>query len=275
MVSYDDLTNEQQAAVDALDRNVTLTAGAGTGKTTTLTARYLKMIEASLEDESSAADVLLPENILTTTFTKRAANELEASIRTEITERIASLDIEEFDAWRTVADELEHGYIHNLHGFCSRLLREHALTIDAVDPGFETLDENETTALIDDTVGDVLEDYENHESIATLARQFTRSQLHNILTDLLAERPESLEWAERWADATEDEYLAFVESELHPIDPDAATGVLAHPEFVEAVQNLLDFIEAPPDIETGGRAWKRAEGVAAILDEGFDDGVPS
>lgn len=275
MVSYDDLTDEQQAAVNALDRNVTLTAGAGTGKTTTLTARYLKMIEASLEDESRTNDLLLPENILTTTFTKRAANELEASIRTEITERIASLDIEEFDAWRTVADELEHGYIHNLHGFCSRLLREHALTIDAVDPGFETLDENETTALIDDTVGDVLEDYENHETVATLARQFSRSQLHTILTDLLAERPESLEWAERWADATEDEYLAFVESELHPIDPDVAAGVLAHPEFVEAARTLMDFIETPPDISTDGQAWGRAEGVAAILDDEFDDGVPS
>jgi ATP-dependent helicase/nuclease subunit A len=42
MVSYEDLTDEQQRAVDALDRNVTLTAGAGTGKTTTLTARYLE-----------------------------------------------------------------------------------------------------------------------------------------------------------------------------------------------------------------------------------------
>mgnify|MGYP003838051845 CR=1 FL=1 len=45
MVSYDDLTDEQQRAVDALDRNVTLTAGAGTGKTTTLTARFLRMID--------------------------------------------------------------------------------------------------------------------------------------------------------------------------------------------------------------------------------------
>jgi ATP-dependent helicase/nuclease subunit A len=31
MVDFEDLTEEQQAAADALDRNVTLTAGAGTG----------------------------------------------------------------------------------------------------------------------------------------------------------------------------------------------------------------------------------------------------
>ena len=70
MVSYEDLTDEQQRAVDALDRNVTLTAGAGTGKTTTLTARYLRMVENSLEQDATENDtdgVILPENILTTT----------------------------------------------------------------------------------------------------------------------------------------------------------------------------------------------------------------
>lgn len=39
MIDFDHLTAEQQAAATALDRNVTLTAGAGTGKTTTLPAR--------------------------------------------------------------------------------------------------------------------------------------------------------------------------------------------------------------------------------------------
>ena len=149
MVSYEDLTDEQQRAVDALDRNVTLTAGAGTGKTTTLTARYLRMIEKSLEvatDGGEGSEVLLPENVLTTTFTERAANELEDNVRGEITDRISSLEADEFEDWRTVADELEHGYIHTLHGFCARLLREHALSVDGLDPGFDTLDENETTA---------------------------------------------------------------------------------------------------------------------------------
>ena len=278
MVSYEELTDEQQRAVDALDRNVTLTAGAGTGKTTTLTARYLEMIEQSLvegTDDGTGEGQLLPEQILTTTFTERAANDLEESVRTEITDRIESLDVEEFEAWRTVADELEQGYIHTLHGFCARLLREHALTIDAVDPGFETLDENETTALVHDTVGAVLEDYENHEATRTLARRFSRSQLQDVLTDLLGERPESLEWADRWADATEAEYISFVESALHPIDPADAADRLADPEFVAAAATLREFVANPPDIDTGGQTWQRAEGVVQRLDTGFDDGVPS
>ncbi|WP_197431293.1 exodeoxyribonuclease V subunit beta [Halorubrum sp. CBA1125] len=278
MVSYDDLTDEQQRAVDALNRNVTLTAGAGTGKTTTLTARYLRMIEKSLEtatDGGQGSEVLLPENILTTTFTERAANELKESVRGEITDRISSLEVDEFEAWRTVADELEHGYIHTLHGFCARLLREHALSVDGLDPSFDTLDENETTALIHDTVGTVLEEHENHDAVRTLARRFSRNQLQDVLTDLVNERPESIEWAERWADATEEEYISFVESELHPIDPDEAAERLAHPEFTEALATLQEMVENPPDISTEGTAWKRAVAIFEIVGDDFDDGVPT
>ncbi len=278
MVSYDDLTDEQQRAVDALDRNVTLTAGAGTGKTTTLTARYLRMIEKSLEaatDGGEGSEVLLPENILTTTFTERAANELEDNVRSEITDRISSLEADEFEDWRTVADELEHGYIHTLHGFCARLLREHALSVDGLDPGFDTLDENETTALIHDTVGTVLEEHENHDAVRTLAQRFSRTQLQDVLTDLVNERPESIEWAKRCADASEEEYISFVESELHPIDPDEAAERLAQPEFTEALTTLRELVENPPDISTKGTAWKRAVTVVEILGDDFDDGVPN
>ncbi len=278
MVSYENLTDEQQRAVDALDRNVTLTAGAGTGKTTTLTARYLRMIEKSLEaatDGGEGNEVLLPENILTTTFTERAANELEDNVRGEITDRVSTLEADEFEAWRTVADELEGGYIHTLHGFCARLLREHALSVDGLDPGFDTLDENKTTALIHDTVGTVLEEHENHDAVRTLAQRFSRNQLRDVLTDLVNERPESIEWAERWADANEEEYISFVESELHPIDPDEAAERLAQPEFTEALTTLRELLENPPDISTEGRAWKRAVTVVEILGDDFDNGVPN
>lgn len=280
MVDYSDLTDEQQRAVRALDRNVTLTAGAGTGKTTTLTARYLRMFESSIQTASGDGtpepeEILLPENILTTTFTERAANELEESIRSDITERISELDADEFEAWRSIADELEDGYIHTLHGFCARLLREHALSIEGIDPGFEPVDEDETAALIHDTVGTVLEEYEDYDATRTLAQRFSRQQLRDVLSDLLEERPESIEWAERWADASLEEYIGFVETELHPIEREEAADRLAQPGVVDAVSVLSDMVENPPDIDTGGTAWQRVAGVIEILDDEFDDGIPS
>jgi ATP-dependent helicase/nuclease subunit A len=280
VVAFDDLTEEQRRAADALDRNVTLTAGAGTGKTTTLTARYLRLLARGMGEvesvpEAGAADAatalpddgpLLPEQILTTTFTERAANELTASVREAITDRVADADAERYEGWRTVADGLDEGYIHTLHGFCARLLREHAVTADRVDPGFETLDERETAALLDETVAGLLETEED-EVVETLARRFDRSGLQDVLTDLLTERPGGVEWAERWADATRDEYLAFVGERLHPVSPELAAARLSDPDLVAGVETLRGLLASPPAaVETGGRAWQRAEDVVDDLD---------
>ncbi|MFC7020213.1 MULTISPECIES: UvrD-helicase domain-containing protein [Haloarcula] len=266
MVDFDELTEEQREAADALDRNVTLTAGAGTGKTTTLTARYMRMLERGMEADApaDANAPLFPEEIVTTTFTERAANELKQSVREAILDRVADAPPAEYAAWRDVADGLEEGYIHTLHGFCSRLLREHALSVDAIDPGFDTLDESETTALLDETVATLLETHDDHEAVQTLARRYSRSALQDIITDLLTERPGGIEWAQRWAEASREEYLTYVETEVHPVSPELAAERLANPSFVDAVATLQRLHDAPPDaLETGGRAWTRA---ADLLD---------
>lgn len=286
MVEYDDLTEEQRTAVDALDRSVVLTAGAGTGKTTTLTARYLQMLERSIEtaledgrgEEPDTVDhetILSPDQILTTTFTERAANELEASIRTEITERLDDLDPEAFAAWRRVADDLGDGYIHTLHGFCARLLREHALAVEGVDPGFEPIDDDEAAFLIRETVETLLEEREGHPAVRTLAWRFDRRQLEAVVSDLLGERPESVQWAERWADASVEEYLEFVRTTLHPIDRQDAAELFADPAVVEAIETLRSIVEQPPEIDTGGNAWELAVEIVETVPEEFADGVPS
>ena len=269
MVDFDDLTDEQQTAADALDRNVTLTAGAGTGKTTTLTARYMRMLERGLVNDAPVDETapLLPEEIITTTFTERAANELQANVREAITDRVADADADTYAKWRAVADGLEDGYIHTLHGFCARLLREHAISADPIDPGFETLDDQETTALLEDTVATLLETHDDHEAVETLARRYDRAALESILTELLTERPGGIEWAARWADATEAEYLAFVDEQLHPVPPSTAADRLADPELVAAVETLRELIEAPPAaVDTGGQTWSRAATAVAQLD---------
>jgi ATP-dependent helicase/nuclease subunit A len=273
MVEFEDLTDQQQAAADALDRNVTLTAGAGTGKTTTLAARYMRMLERGMADDAPADPdaPLLPEEIVTTTFTERAANELKESVREAITERVADASPGEYAAWREVADGLENGYIHTLHGFCSRLLREHALDVTAVDPGFDTLDETETTALLEETVATLLETHDDHEAVERLARLYSRDSLRSILTDLLTERPGGIEWAERWADATEAEYLEYVDRHLHPVPPETAAERLGDPAVREALATLGELIEDPPAaVDTGGQAWGHAADAVGCLDDDSD-----
>ncbi|WP_433632569.1 UvrD-helicase domain-containing protein [Halomicrococcus sp. NG-SE-24] len=271
MVAFEDLTDEQQAAATTLDRNVTITAGAGTGKTTTLTERYMQMLAAGRDGD----ELVTPEHILTTTFTERAANELQASVREAITDRLAATDPATYEDWRTIADDLSTGYIHTLHGFCARLLREHAVSVTAVDPGFETLDEAETAALIDETVGTVLETHDDHPALHVLARRFTRCDLQAILTDLLAERPESITWAQQWVESSKTEYLEYVQSTLHPVDVETARTLLTDPAFERGVETLRELAAESP-IEGGDTDWDRALDMLEMLDDaGVIDGSAS
>jgi ATP-dependent helicase/nuclease subunit A len=132
------LTDEQEDAL-IQGRNVAITAGAGTGKTTTLTERYVTILA---EDPS-----LTPENIVTITFTRKAAAELTERVRTEVYDRLEAVDSPEaYHRWRTVLDDLEDGYVHTIHAFCTRLLRERA--VEAPVPlGFDVLDEDGAATL--------------------------------------------------------------------------------------------------------------------------------
>ena len=91
------LNKEQKEAVEAIDGYVRVIAGAGTGKTRTLTHRYAYLIEEL---------GISPSNILCITFTNKAANEMKR--------RIKAMLGEAFDT----------SFVATLHAFCTRVLRE-------------------------------------------------------------------------------------------------------------------------------------------------------
>ena len=99
------LTEEQRAVVSADDKSFVVRASAGTGKTTTLVARYLRLI---------TQDGLRPDQILTVTFTRKAAAEMKKRI-------VGALVA---NGLRDEAQIAETGPIQTIHGFCERVLRE-------------------------------------------------------------------------------------------------------------------------------------------------------
>lgn len=70
-VKFEELTDAQQQAAEHTEGALLVLAGAGTGKTTTLRHRYQKLLE---EPDIN------PENILLTTFTRNAAQEIEERV---------------------------------------------------------------------------------------------------------------------------------------------------------------------------------------------------
>lgn len=115
------MTEEQFAAATAKDPVTLVSAGAGTGKTRTLTARIAHLI----------VDRGIPaRDIVAVTFTKKAAIEIEERVR----EHVGS-----------AADGLRIG---TFHGLSNRLLRKYAAYCGLKDSSFVIVDDDERSSLV-------------------------------------------------------------------------------------------------------------------------------
>src|SRR6476660_2043247 len=114
-------SREQLAAIRARGPVVTVSAGAGSGKTSVLVERFIDLVQR---------DGVSPLEILAITFTEKAAAEMK--------ERI----VRRFEERKDVANrrQAEAAYISTIHGFCARILRENPLAA-RLDPSFRVMDD--------------------------------------------------------------------------------------------------------------------------------------
>ncbi len=256
------LEPEQQAAARTLDRNVSVEAGAGTGKTTTLTERYVTILRTHIDGPETLAEEVeegeapyripddveritdpeearrLPERIVVTTFTERAAEDLKASIRSEIRDHLDEIDDPaKWELWRAAADGVASSYIHTIHGFCNRILQEYAISTSGVDPNFEVLEEDDAALLAVTAVAELIED--EPQEVGTLAPLFDRSKLGEVLTGLISEREMTEAWIEDFDEFEEKgEYEAFLVS-IHPF---AANPETILDDVMNDVETLCEIL---------------------------------
>ncbi len=118
---------------------VFVSAGAGTGKTRVLVERFvLAVCERGLSVDS----------LLVITYTERAAGEL----RTRIRDRFAELGRPD------LVREVDRAWISTIHGFCSRLLRNHPFEA-GLDPRFRVLDESQARVLATEAFDSALAEF--------------------------------------------------------------------------------------------------------------------
>jgi ATP-dependent helicase/nuclease subunit A len=125
------VTDQQRRAIDAQGVSVVLSSGAGCGKTSVLTERYLK----HLADDGAEVG-----QIVAITFTERAAREMRDRIRGAIQDRLKNAAGAAAARWKLHLRNLESAAISTIHSFCGNVLRQHALAA-GLDPRFEVLDE--------------------------------------------------------------------------------------------------------------------------------------
>ena len=125
-------TDARQAISEALDETLVVEAAAGTGKTTELVRRILRVL---------ATGRARMVEIVAVTFTEKAAGELKLRLREALEQERADASNEKVRERLDLALEtLEEAHVNTIHGFCAELLRERPVEA-RVDPLFSVLTE--------------------------------------------------------------------------------------------------------------------------------------
>ncbi|MGD8585710.1 MAG: UvrD-helicase domain-containing protein, partial [Chloroflexota bacterium] len=173
---------EQQPAVLARGRDVVVTAGAGTGKTRTLVARYLSLL----------AEGTPLRSIVAITFTRKAAREMRNRIREELQRYLAntSLTLEERRTWDEIYNLLDAARIGTIHNLCTEMLRAHPAEM-GLDPRFDVLDEGQAGVLMRESIDEALAWAVDDEAVVALFAFLGEWKLRAILERLMKQWPEA------------------------------------------------------------------------------------
>jgi ATP-dependent helicase/nuclease subunit A len=138
------LTREQRIVIESRDKNMLVSASAGSGKTFTMIERILDLL---IKKESSINKMLI------VTFTNAAASEMKQKIYDKLCESAR----DNKDLVKEI-EELPTADISTLHNFCSKLIKQHFYEV-GVDPAFKILDEKEIRVLINESLDFTLGEY--------------------------------------------------------------------------------------------------------------------
>lgn len=230
-------TQQQCAAIDSDALDILLSAGAGSGKTSTTVRRYERLLTGVYTDGRQGEPVE-PDSILVFTFTDKAAGELRDRIRR--LRDSGNLGFSMGSLW-----------VGTFHSICARILRGHPVAA-GVDPAFEVIDEVIANRLKESSYSTALDRAAGPTGAIEILSQFTPSTLKKGIQaayerlraagesePVLPEPPpgRSLETIQR--DLLREALSTAADPDLKPAPRKRANNV------VEALQNLdpadLDF----------------------------------
>ncbi len=123
---------------DALDDTLVVEAAAGTGKTTELVKRILRVLETGRARM---------DEVVAVTFTEKAAGELKLRLREALeTARSSAGEVEVRARIDAALERLEEAHVNTIHGFCAELIRERPVEA-CVDPLFAVLTDSQAEQL--------------------------------------------------------------------------------------------------------------------------------
>lgn len=178
-------TVQQQQAIDRRDRNLLISAAAGSGKTAVLVERIVQLM---VENRVSI------EELLIVTFTNAAAGEMKERIQKKLQQkRREHLMQSEGNVDRDLADFLSkqiqnvpRAQISTVHSFCIKVIRDH-FSLVSIDPAFKLVNEAYGAILRENALDQALEEeYEkNDESFDALILGYAEAKGDSAVRELI------------------------------------------------------------------------------------------
>ena len=190
-----DYNKEQKQVIEAdLSKNILVSAAAGSGKTTVLTARIINLLSnenANLADDISLSDILIM------TFTRKATREMSNRIRKALTKKMQESQGSLKSKLAKDLATIQNANIFTIDAFCKRIVDENYTLLDkddslykGFDPNYRIADENEMAVIKDDILSDLLEERYIDSEYAHLFDSYIEkndeSKIRKLLLDGLA-----------------------------------------------------------------------------------------
>ncbi len=168
-------TKEQQSVLDVRNKNVLVSAAAGSGKTAVLVERIIKIV---IEDN---IDI---DRLLVVTFTKAAAGEMRERV-------LLALEKKSKESPDNEHIQKQMSYIHNaqittIDSFCLNIVRQYFNEID-IDPSFRIGDDGELKLLKADVMKELLETYyeEGNEDFLEFVNDYSSNRSDEKIEELI------------------------------------------------------------------------------------------
>ncbi|MDO5435397.1 MAG: helicase-exonuclease AddAB subunit AddA [Clostridia bacterium] len=176
-------TAEQRQVIDANNREIIVSAAAGSGKTAVMIERIVRLI----------GDGASPDRMLIVTYTNAAASEMKEKIRKRLQKEKDRI------AFRKALEKIEYLEISTIHSFCQRLIRQQFHVI-GIDPETRVCDPAERKLRFEEAYRKAVEwcAVNEKEAFSALKKAYKKddtAELVNALYTFICSLPDPAGWA--------------------------------------------------------------------------------
>lgn len=216
---------EQKKAIELRNRNILVSASAGSGKTAVLTERIITI----LLDDENPVDI---DRIVIVTFTRAAAAEMRKRIADKLSDRLKEAEGTLAAHIRKQIALLPHAQITTIDSFCLHIIRNYFYKI-SLDPSCTIADENDNKLMMSEVCDEILEERYKaaSENFTDMVEHLVTGRDDSVLSELIIKLyhiSDSHPWPEVWLDSCRDNFKECSEEEFDGLSFISKSGLMEH-----------------------------------------------